>query len=86
MAATGVTVTDAAIADFNDFKKQSSPLQRIIFKIVNGTIVVEEKSESGDFDEFLENLPADDCRYAVYKCNFTTNDGRPGTKLASITW
>lgn len=31
-------------------------------------------------------LPADDCRYAIFDMDFTTNDGRPGNKLVSISW
>jgi cofilin len=38
------------------------------------------------FDAFIEEFPADDCRYAIYDMNFTTNDGRPANKLVSISW
>ncbi len=85
MASTGVSVSDSAIADFNEFKKSSNKTKFLIFKI-DGSIVKEHASESGNFDEFVALLPSDDCRYAVYKMDFTTNDGRPNTKLVSIAW
>ena len=86
MASTGVSVSDQCINQFNEFKKQSNPLKFITFKIDKGVIVSEHVSESSSFEEFIGLLPADDCRYAVYKMEFTTNDGRPGEKIVSIAW
>lgn len=87
MASTGVSVSDAAIADFNEFKKSSNKSRFLIFKIESGAIVKEHNGgEESKFDDFLSLLPADDGRYAVYKMDFTTADGRPNTKLVSITW
>jgi cofilin len=85
--ATGVSVSDSAITDFETFKKASNSTKFLIYTIENKTtIVTETSSESASFEEFLSLLPPNDCRYAVYKMDFTTNDGRPGTKLASISW
>jgi cofilin len=86
MASTGIAVSDAAIADFNEFKKSSNKTKFLIFKIENNTIVTEHTSELAVFDDFLALLPTDQCRYAVYKMDFVTNDGRPNTKLVSIAW
>ncbi len=87
MASTGVSVSDSAIAQFNEFKKSSNKTPFLIFKIDNGSIVVEHSApDSGNFDEFIALLPADECRYGVFKMDFTTTDGRPGTKLVSIAW
>jgi len=86
MAATGVSVADATIAEFNDFKKATNPTKYMVMKIEKGQIITESTSESASFEEFISGLPADDCRYAVYKMDFTTNDGRPGTKLVKIAW
>jgi len=86
MAATGVTVADLAISQFNEFKKSSNLLRYMIFKIDNGQIVTELDSDNANFEEFLSHLPADDCRYATYKMAFTTTDGRPNEKVVSISW
>jgi len=83
---TGVTVSDGSISDFTEFKKQSNSIRYVIFKIDNGVIATEKTSESTDFSAFLAELPSNECRYAVYKMDFTTNDGRPNTKIASIAW
>ncbi len=87
MASTGVSVADASIAQFNEFKKSSNPILFLIFKIANGSIVTEHtSSETANFQDFIALLPSDDCRYGVYKMDYTTNDGRPASKLVSIAW
>jgi cofilin len=83
---TGVTASDNSIALFTDFKKSSNPLRFAIFYIVDGKIEVENSSEGKDFDEFTNLLPSDDCRYALYKNNYITNDGRDGEKIVSVLW
>ena len=40
----------------------------------------------GNFDDFVNALPADDCRYGLYDFKFTTNDNRETSKLAMISW
>jgi cofilin len=85
--ATGVSVHDEAIAKYGEFKKSSSSKRFIIFKIHDGKIVVDgEMSEDTNYQSFVDLLPADDCRYAVYKKDYTTNDGRNQTKLVFISW
>lgn len=86
MAATGVSVDDSVIAQFNDVKLGRVKAKYITYKIVDGVIVTENVGLSESFDEFVGLLPTDDCRYAMYDMNFTTNDGRPGNKLVFITW
>ncbi len=58
----------------------------IIYKIEGGTIVSEQKSESADFEEFIAAFPPNECRYAIYDMDFTTNDGRAGNKLVLVAW
>jgi len=86
MAATGVAVSDEVISQFNDVKLGRASAKFLIYKIDNGLIVTESTSNEQSFDAFVNMLPADDCRYAIYDMNFTTTDGRPGNKLVSITW
>lgn len=87
MASTGVTVDDAVVAQFTEFKKASNKTTFITYKIDNGVIVSEFTSgENETFETFLKQLPEDDCRYAIYSMDFTTSDGRPANKLVSITW
>jgi cofilin len=88
MVATGVSVSDDVIHEFNkNVNKHRSQTTFVIYKIENESqVVTEHLSESDDFEEFLSLLPADDCRYALYKTSYTTRDGRPGGKLVKITW
>ena len=90
MAATGVSVTDEVTAQFAEFKKSSNKILFIIYKIEDlskGPIVAEYTSgENEPFQSFLDKLPADDCRYAIYNMDFTTTDGRPTNKLVNIAW
>ena len=58
----------------------------IIYKIEGPEIVTEAQSDSGAWEDFVSMLPADDCRYAIYDCNFETTDGRPGNKLVMVSW
>jgi cofilin len=86
MAATGVSVDDSVIAQFNDVKLGRVKAKFIIYKIVDGTIVTDSVGQTESFEEFVNQLPTDDCRYSMYDMNFTTNDGRPGNKLVFISW
>ena len=86
MAATGVSVHDDAINEFNDMKLKRIKAKFIIYKIDGPNIISEQQSESDDFDTFLAALPPDDCRYAIYDMDFETNDGRPGNKLVMVAW
>ena len=61
----------------------------MIYKISEDktTIVVEYTStETDNFNTFLERLPENEGRYALYKMDYTTTDGRPATKIAFISW
>jgi cofilin len=84
---TGVTASDEVVTNFTELKKQSNKTTYVVYKIEDGKIVTEFTSgEDALFSDFLTHLPADDCRYALYKMDFTTNDGRPGNKLVNIAW
>ncbi len=84
--ATGISVSDESISEFNEFKLQKMKLKYVIYKIEKGKIVTESRSDDADFGNFVSQLPANDCRYALYDMAFTTNDGRPGSKLVMISW
>ena len=85
-AATGVTVADEVMTEFNEFKLGRVKAKFIIYKIVDGKIITDTISESDNFDEFISLLPPDDCRYAVYDMEFSTTDGRPGNKIVMVAW
>ena len=88
MAATGISVADEVVSQFNEIKLQRIKVKYVVYKIENGSIVTERVSESAEptFEEFLALLPPNECRYAIYDMNFSTNDGRPGNKLVMVSW
>ena len=55
---------------------------------IDGPLIVTDTLGSPDatFEDFIANLPPNECRYAIYDMHFTTNDGRPGKKLVHVTW
>ena len=88
MAATGVSVADEVIAEFSDFKLKRVPFKFIIYHVTKaGKIETLARGEPGSsFDAFVENLPPNDCRYAVIDWDFTTNDNRQASKIVFVSW
>lgn len=86
MAATGISVADSAIAEFNTFKLSSNPGKYMLLKIEGGSIVVEKVSEDSNLSTLLDELRPDDCRYIVYKKTVDFDDGRSTEKLVLISW
>ena len=62
----------------------------IIYKLNedNTSIVIEKKVESCEkYEEFLEQLPENDCRYAVYDFEFEKSPGEGiRNKICFIVW
>lgn len=84
-AATGVTVSDEVVSQFSDFKLKRMTATYIIYSIADGKVNTAALGEGG-FDEFVEHLPPNECRYAIIDWDFTTNDGRPASKIAFVSW
>ena len=63
-------------------------LRYFIYKIEDKKRVVIEKQGERDktYDDFVEDLPENDCRYGVIYIEFETTDGRPTSKIVFITW
>ncbi len=38
------------------------------------------------FDDFVQDLPENDCRYGLIDIEFETADGRPTSKIVFISW
>lgn len=85
---TGISISDAAAARYTTWQKGSDPSKFLLFKIEGDKeIVVEKEGEAtSTFSEFVSYLPENEGRYALYKMDFTTTDGRPSNKIVLITW
>ncbi|KAG4987503.1 hypothetical protein JHK82_029872 [Glycine max] len=59
----------------------------ITFKIEQQQVVVDKIGESTEsYDDFQASLPADECRYAVYDFDFTTDENCQKSKIFFIAW
>lgn len=83
-----VAVADASLSAFNDLKL-GKKYKFIIFKL-NDTkteIVVDETSTDQDYDAFLEKLPENDCKYAIYDFEYEIGGGEgKRSKIVFFTW
>lgn len=64
-------------------------LKFIIFKINDGKteIVVDETSTAHEYDDFLEKLPENECRYAVYDFEYELASGEgKRSKIVFFAW
>jgi cofilin len=89
MAASGVSVQDAVVTEFNNIKighKYTYIQMRITADLKE--IEVEKTVESGaeTYEQFVQQLPADECRYAVYDFHFDTGKAGQREQLIFVVW
>ncbi|KAL2558630.1 Actin-depolymerizing factor 7 [Forsythia ovata] len=59
----------------------------IIFRIDGQQVVVDKLGNPDDtYDDFSASLPANECRYAVYDFDFTTDENVQKSKIFFIAW
>ncbi|KAL0341050.1 UNVERIFIED_CONTAM: Actin-depolymerizing factor 7 [Sesamum radiatum] len=59
----------------------------ITFKIEGQQVMVDKLgSPDESYEDFTASLPSDECRYAVYDFNFTTNENCQKSKIFFIAW
>ncbi|KAF9123186.1 cofilin [Mortierella sp. 14UC] len=87
MATSGVKAHPDCVQSFMELKLQKSH-KYIIYKISDDleTIEVVKTSNDADYDNFLAELPAEDCRWAVYDFAFKTADGGDRNKIVFFSW
>ena len=90
MKSTGVEVSDEVATSFNKFKLGQEPykLRYFIYEIKDKKTIVIEKQGAREktYDDFVEELPENDCRYGLIDIEFETDDGRPTSKIVFISW
>jgi cofilin len=88
MALTAIKVADECIPAWNDIKI-GHKYRYILFNFSAdlATVVVEKKADpSATYDNFLDDLPPRDVRYAVYDFDFKDDDGNLRNRLVFIVW
>ncbi|KAK7469066.1 cofilin [Stygiomarasmius scandens] len=90
--ASGVGVNSACLEEFTNLKLRKKTDNGEILKYIvynlnkdNTEIVVEKTSASGDYEEFLGDLPEGECRWAVYDFEFQ-KEGGIRNKLCFFMW
>ncbi|EFL37347.1 cofilin [Streptomyces griseoflavus Tu4000] len=85
---SGVTLNDACVETYQQLKL-GKKLKYIIFHLnkENTEIAVEKSSDSVDYDNFLADLPEDECRWAVYDLEYEKEEGAgKRNKLTFVSW
>ncbi|XP_022892146.1 actin-depolymerizing factor 7 [Olea europaea var. sylvestris] len=85
-AASGMAVQDECKLKFLELKAKRNH-RYIIFRIEGQQVAVDKLGSPGDtYDDFTAALPANECRYAVYDFDFTTDENVQKSKIFFIAW
>ncbi|CAB4269957.1 unnamed protein product [Prunus armeniaca] len=87
-SASGMAVHDDCKLKFLELKAKRNH-RFIVFKIeekIQQVIVEKVGGPDESYDDFASSMPADECRYAVYDFDFTTNENCQKSKIFFIAW
>lgn len=86
---SGISVDDACITAFQDLKLRKK-YQYILYRLSDdlATIVIEKAVEDKgtSYDDFVAQLPDNDCRYAVYDFEFEKPGEGTRNKICFYVW
>jgi len=87
MSNTGVSVNSECVTRYNEFKLRKTN-KYIVFRLSDDLreIIIDKTGEPGaSYDEFLDQLPPNDCRYAVCNVDYNQADGER-SKIVFFLW
>lgn len=87
-SASGMAVNDECKLKFLELKTKRN-FRFIIFKIdeqIQQVMVEKLGQPEENYDNFTASLPADECRYAVFDFDFTTDENCQKSKIFFISW
>lgn len=72
----------------HSLRPHRTELKYIIFKLSddNKEILVEKSSESASYDDFVADLPAESCRYAIYDFEYEKGSEGKRSKICFYAW
>eukprot|EP00126_Sphaerothecum_destruens_P002721 Sdes_comp16144_c0_seq1m5391 len=85
---SGVQVHDDVIKTYEEIKL-GKKFKFVIFRISDNNTEIITHSKAGcsaNYQDFLKELPADDCRYAVFDFDYVTKEGGQRNKLTFFVW
>ncbi|WFC99136.1 cofilin [Malassezia yamatoensis] len=87
MFSSGVQVNQNCLEQFQALKL-GKKIRFIIYELSadNTEIVVAKTSESSNYDDFVAELPAGECRYAIYDFEYQKGDEGKRNKIVFVTW
>lgn len=85
---SGIAVTDDAINLFYYMKAKSAYRWAMWGVNNNGSeiVIVDVGEKDSSYTQFVERLPENDCRFAVYDYQVTNSEGRVFQKLVFLSW
>ncbi|GAU19464.1 hypothetical protein TSUD_77080 [Trifolium subterraneum] len=85
-AASGMAVNDECKLRFQELKSKRS-YRYIVFKLEEQQVVVEKCGDpNASYEDFMACFPANECRYAVYDFDFTTDENCQKSKIFFVAW
>ncbi|XP_062119559.1 actin-depolymerizing factor 7 [Humulus lupulus] len=85
-AASGMAVSDECKLRFLELKAKRI-YRFIVFKIEQQQVVIDKLGGPNEsYDDFNASFPPNECRYAVYDFDFTTDENCQKSKIFFIAW
>ncbi|KZT56333.1 actin depolymerizing protein [Calocera cornea HHB12733] len=84
---SGIGVSDECVAKFEELRL-GKVLKYIILEVAPNLqeIIVGKTSQDADYDKFLEDLPENECKWAIYDFAFEVDGGGKRNKIVLISW
>jgi len=87
---SGVAVAEDCLSVFNKLKMRSNGMQWATFQVeeTEGSVLTDRTGDasSGDYQAFIDALPNDECRYAIYDYMYVNSEDCEFRKLVFIIW
>ena len=85
---SGVGVNPECLSAYQDLKLGKKSKYIIFTLNKDNTEIVVEKTgpTTATYDEFVGDLPENECRWAVYDFDFEKDDGGKRTKITFFSW
>lgn len=85
-SASGMAIDDECKLKFLELKAKRN-YRYLTFKIVDHQVMVDKLGGPDEsYEAFTSSLPSDECRYAVFDFDFTTNENCQKSKIFFIAW
>eukprot|EP00397_Hematodinium_sp_SG-2012_P061807 GEMP01082448.1.p1 GENE.GEMP01082448.1~~GEMP01082448.1.p1 ORF type:complete len:134 (+),score=33.45 GEMP01082448.1:56-457(+) len=83
---SAVPVDDDCVEMFNEMKLKHTK-RYVVYRIEAERIIIDcQADSSATYEEFTTKLPDNEPRYAVVDFEYSTDDGRPQSKLLFVLW